>query len=453
MHILTKKIFEGNMEIYVVQPNDTIYSIARAYNVPVDILIRNNQLDDPENLVPGQTIVIVYPLETYTVKEGDTVSKVASEHNITQMQLLRNNPFIINNRLFPGEDLTIRYNTFGSISTIGYVYPYIDKTILKKTLPDLTYISIYNYRIINEGEIINYGDDSEVIQLAKEYGTIPLMVTTTLSEQGEADVETNYGLLLNETFQDNFINNAINIMKEKGYLGLNTVLNNLNSNALSFCEKMVARFNARLESEGFIFFITVNPNIRYVNNVVYFDRIDYSKLGESVDYLVFLEFIWGTNFGPPLPVNSIFKLRSLVENAITTIDSKKLMVGYSLISYDWALPYVPGISYTNSLSIKDSIRLAQGEGATINFDEVSQSPYFNYFQSENIEHIVWTVDARSIEALTNLVIEDNLSGAGFWNLMIYTAQLWLVIDSQFEVVKLLPNIFDNPEAFSPSNNN
>lgn len=430
------------MEIYVVKPNDTIYSIANKFDVSATQLIRDNELEFPNELVPGQTIVIVYPKEFYLVKEGDTIESIAKEHGISQMQLLRNNPFLADSPLYPGESLTIRYNTTNTITTQGYIFPYIDNEILRKTLPSLTYVSIYNYRAVNEGNIITYIDDTEVIKIAKEYGTIPLMMTTTMSPQGNPDIETAYGLLLNETYQDTLVNNTLRIMKDKGYMGINIVFNYINLNSLYLYERMILKFRAKLADEGFLLFITINPIIKYINNELVFDEINYSNIAESVDRITFLQFIWGTNYGPPLPVNSIYKLRAVVESALTTLQSKQLLVGYSLISYDWQLPYVPGTSYANALSINSSLRLAQDVGATIEFDLVSQSPFFNYIQGDKSEHIVWAVDARSIEALMQLITSDDLCGASFWNLMVYTAQLWLVINSQFEIIKLIPNKFD-----------
>lgn len=430
------------MEIYVVQPNDTIYSIASKFNVPANKIIRDNELDNPQQLVTGETIVIVYPQLTYLSKEGDTLESVARDHNVSQMQLLRNNPFLTNSILYPGELITISYNTSGSIATQGYIYPYIDHEILKKTLPNLTYLSIYNYRTIGEGKILANSDDSEVVKIAKEYGTIPLMMTTTDSAQGDSDIETYYQLLLSDSYQENFVNNTINIMKDKGYMGLNIVFNHISKDSLSLHEAMISKFKKKLDDEKFILFVTLNPSIKYVSDKLVLDDIDYSKIADLVKQIIFLQFIWGTNYGPPMPVNSILKLKTIVDSTTTTLNSKKLMAGYSLISYDWLLPYIPGTSYANSLSLNSAIRLAQDVGATIQFDEKSQSPYFDYIQGIDSKHIAWSVDARSIESLLQLITNDGLSGAAFWNLMTYTPQPWLVINSQFEIIKNLASKYD-----------
>jgi spore germination protein len=173
-----------------------------------------------------------------------------------------------------------------------------------------------------------------------------------------------------------------------------------------------------------------------------FHKIDYSAISQAVTNVTFLQFIWGTNYGPPAPVNSIYQLETFINYLITHVSPNNILVGNSIISYDWQLPYISGSSFANSLSLNSSIRLAGEVNAVIQFDEVSQSPFFTYIQEEVINHIVWSVDARSIDALMDLVTQSNLNGAGFWNLMTYNAQVWLVINSQFEIQKLIPSKFD-----------
>lgn len=53
------------MDIHVVKPGDTLYSIALSHGVPMSRLLEDNQLPDPSRLVVGQTIVIQYPERTY----------------------------------------------------------------------------------------------------------------------------------------------------------------------------------------------------------------------------------------------------------------------------------------------------------------------------------------------------------------------------------------------------
>ncbi len=434
------------MDIYVVQEDDTIYSIAEKFNVSVNKLIQDNELEIPVELVIGQTIVIAYPQQTYTVQEGDTLASIAQSFGVSQMQLLRNNPFLSDRAIYPGEVITISYNTTASFTTNGFVYPYISKEILIKTLPSLTYLTIYNYRALKSGEILTYFDDSEILQLSKNYGTIPLMMLTTLDLQGESDIDTAYFLLSNEEYQEIFINNMLDILKSKGYLGINLIFNYMTTNILEEYENLVKNIINHFEKEKYLFFLTINPNTKYVNGELTYDQIDYRTLANLVDNLAFLQFIWGINYGPPEPVSSIEKIKGFSEYIITKIPADKVSIGYSLISYDWKLPYIPGKSYANSLSINAVLNIALTEDAIIQFDDISQSTFFTYDKVNNKSyenHIIWSVDARSISSLMDLICQKEFNGTSLWNLMFYFPQLWLVVNSQFEVEKFLPDNINN----------
>ena len=80
------------MDIHVVQPGDTMYRMAQQYGVPMERLLQDNQLEQPAQLVVGQTIVVQYPALTHTVRTGDSLYSIAQMHNTTVAQLLRNNP-------------------------------------------------------------------------------------------------------------------------------------------------------------------------------------------------------------------------------------------------------------------------------------------------------------------------------------------------------------------------
>ena len=111
-----------------------------------------------------------------------------------------------------------------------------------------------------------------------------------------------------------------------------------------------------------------------------------------------------------------------------------------LIAYDWELPYSIGLSKASSITIDGAITLAGQYGATIQFDEVSQTPYFTY--NEGVvgiarAHVVWFIDARSIDAILKVVLDRELSRSGIWNIMSYYPQMWLVTNTQFEIEKTI----------------
>ena len=131
------------MIIYVVQVGDTITSIADKFGVSEARIIRENGIQNPSDLVRGQTIVITNPRMIFIIEEGDTLSSIASEHEIPILQLYRNNPFLWEREyIYPGEELIISYDANTTITTNGYAFPFIDLNIARKSLPYLTYLSI-----------------------------------------------------------------------------------------------------------------------------------------------------------------------------------------------------------------------------------------------------------------------------------------------------------------------
>ncbi len=426
------------MIIHVVQQGDTIQSIAAYYGVSETVLIQDNGLINANRLVIGQTIVIVFPELTYTVKEGDNLYDIAVAHGVTVMQLLQNNPYLADrDYLFPGDILVISYEKIGTIATHGIAFPYVKKRILRKTLPYLTYLSVVNYTISDNGDITSYYDDSEFIQIAKGYHVVPLMFLTTLTLQGESNYGVAYDLLLSEESQDRLTENALRILREKGFFGINISFEFINYTNLPYIEHAYTRIASKIKAEGFLVFATINPNIIVTGEEVVFERIDYTALGNLADNIIFMNYEWAVTVNPPSPISSINNMRLYLSYINNVIPSYKLGIGLSTIGYDWELPFIAGISSVRSLTYDSAISLASNEGAIIQFDEVSQTPFFNYTTGGmyHTEHIVWFIDARSIEALLELVLEYDLNGTGIWTITVYNTQLWLIINSQFDIMK------------------
>lgn len=432
------------MIIYVVQVGDTITSIANEFGVSETRLILENGISNPTDLVIGQTIVITYPQETYIVKEGDNLSEIALDHGISMMQLYRNNPYLWEREyIFPGEELIISYDTKETITTNAYAFPFIDKNILRKSLPYLTYLSILNYKTLRKGEIESFYDDSDLIETVKQFGVMPLMLVTSVTFRGERNPEMIYEILLNPDYQDNHAESMLKILKEKGYYGVNITFTFLNETNQELYLNYLERITSRLNKEGYPVFITIDPNFLIEENQLLFERVNYSKYNELIDETYLMRFYWGTQYGPPMPISSIENISLYVNYTKQMMDPKKINVGFPLLGYDWTLPYIEGFSEANAITLDAVIDLARSMKSTILFDEVSKTPYYEYAIEASgriIQHIVWFVDARTIYAIVNLVLENGLSGTGLWNIMSYYPQLWLIINSNCKIKKLLSEV-------------
>ena len=426
------------MIIHVVQPGETIHSISEYYKIPVDRLILENGLTNPGNLAIGQTIVIVQPETLYTVQPGDTLESIAKQHGTTTMELLRNNPHLSDRKfLYNGETIVISYQTnrTRSITTIGYTFPYIDRPILIKTLPFLTYLTIFNYRVTNEGEITYMADDTELIDLAKTYGVAPMMFVSTLSDGGIVNPEVTNTILNNPSVQDHFIENALQIMKTKGFCGINIYVERINYENLNSFAEYLSRASERFHSEGYKILITVTPIANIESPNVSFEKIDYGKLTESVDGIIFSSYDWALSYSYPNSIFPVNVLRELLDYAVSIIPPEKIIFGITTLGYDWILPYVPGVTEAAAISDSRVIEIAADNGITIQFNEEAQSPYFFYTENGFL-HLVWFKDARSFDSRAELVEEYDLQGVSIWTIMIFSTQMWLIINTRFYIERL-----------------
>ena len=98
------------MQIYTVQPGDTLYQIALRSGVSLSELVNLNQLPNPEQLVIGQAILIPVPPPEplrYTVAAGDTLFQLAQIFGTTVTALVQANNIPDPNRIQVGTVLII----------------------------------------------------------------------------------------------------------------------------------------------------------------------------------------------------------------------------------------------------------------------------------------------------------------------------------------------------------
>ena len=427
------------MIIHVVQPGETINSISAYYKIPVNRLILENGIINPNNLAVGQTIVIVQPEILYTVQAGDTLESIAERYGTTPMELLRNNPYLSDRRIiYTGETIVISYQTnrTRTIATNGYVFSYIDKSILAKTLPFLTYLTIFNYRVTSEGEIIFTADDTELIHLAKIYSVAPMMfVSTMTAEEGLVDREVSNNILSNPSLQDRLIDNALHIMKTKGFYGINLYVENITFDSINIIAEYLKKAAAIFHSEGYKILITITPVMNADTPNISFEKIDYSRLTEFVDGVIFSSYDWARSYSYPNAIFPVNILREVLDYMVSIIPSEKIFLGVTALGYDWTLPYVPGATEAVVITYNSAVQIAADNNIPIQFSEIAQSPYFYYMDSEGVLHVVWTKDARSFDARARLVAEYNLQGLSFWTVMIFDAQMWFVINVQYYIEK------------------
>ena len=419
------------MPIHVVKSGETIYSIAQLYDVSADRIVYDNELAAQQNLVPGQALLILMPSRVHIVREGQTVEQIAEEYSITVKNLYQNNPFLLNQTyLLEGQSLVISYAgeplMQGRIS--GYAYPFIEPYILREVLLYIDEILIFSYGFTAEGELIPPQiDETWGIQEAWNQQVEPILVLTPFAETGTFNSGLIQILSENETVQDNLIENLLETVREKGYVGVDVDFEYIRPEDRVGYADFVNRLRETMNENGYRVSVALAPKTSSYQKGLLYEAMDYHLLGQSANTVFLMTYEWGYTYGPPLPVAPLPNVRQVLEYALTEIPKEKIVLGIPNYGYSWPLPYERGVTKARLIGNVEANVIAAERGVEIQYDERYQSPFF-YYEIGGRRYEVWFEDVRSIYAKLQLAAEKDIRGVGYWNLMRPFRANWLLVN-------------------------
>ena len=380
------------MVIHVVKEEDSLYSIGKKYGVDYQKIARENEINPEDILVNGQTIVI---------------SGVGDKPKL------------------------------GSIKINGYAYANIADDVLDRTLPFLTFLSLFGYEAREDGSLkpipIPAAED-KIIAKAIAANVRPAMVVTNIGAGGNFDSNLAHSILNNPVAVDNLIDNLLKVMHAKGYAGLDVDFEFVLPQDREAYNSFLAKCAERMHANGF--FISCAIPAKEAENTT--DKLtgayDYAKIGGIVDYVTLMTYDWGYATDGAMAVAPIGRVEATVKFAASQMPSEKILMGIPNYGYDWPTPASrenPGRAIGNTAAVD----LARKRNQAISFDEESQAPFFVYYDEEGRRREVWFEDARSVMAKLELAAKYSLGGISYWTINKFWPQNWLVVNSMYEITK------------------
>ena len=97
-------------QFYTVKSGDTLFEIAKMYQVPVDVITRANRLSDPNTIFVGQVLRIPQSLRPlwYMVRYGETLYTIAKRFFTTVDNIVALNSLANPDVIYPGDRIRIR---------------------------------------------------------------------------------------------------------------------------------------------------------------------------------------------------------------------------------------------------------------------------------------------------------------------------------------------------------
>ncbi|QGU95872.1 LysM peptidoglycan-binding domain-containing protein [Clostridium bovifaecis] len=425
------------MVVYVVKPGDSVYSIARKYRVSPNKIISDNELENPGRLVVGQTLVILGETIKHTVARGESLYSIARKYGTTVQSILDANPQITNPAsISVGQVINIPpTRRLGTIEVNGYAFPNIDMDTLRKTLPYLTYLSIFSHEVRPDGSLAPI-NDTPLITAARAAKVAPLLVITNIEAGGSFSSDLARTILSNTQVQDTLINNIIEMLRSKNYYGLDIDFEYIYPEDREKYNDFLRKVTSRLKPLGYQVTTALAPKTSADQPGILYQGHDYPVHGALADHVILMTYEWGYTYGPPLAVAPINEVRKVLNYAVTAIPRQKIFMGIPNYGYDWTLPYRRGTA-ARTVSNTGAVDLAARTGAVIQYDAEAQAPFFNYYDASGRRHVVWFEDARSIDSKLRLPNQYRLGGISYWTIGRWFPQNWLVLNALYNVRKVI----------------
>ena len=95
MDIIVPKTNDNYYNTYIIETGDSLYKIARKYNINPELLASINGLEEVDYIYPGQEILIPKSgFSYYITKDGDTIDTVMQMFNSNKDEFNKYNPTI-----------------------------------------------------------------------------------------------------------------------------------------------------------------------------------------------------------------------------------------------------------------------------------------------------------------------------------------------------------------------
>lgn len=311
------------MQIHVVQSGETIYRIARQYGVTPDAVANVNGLDPNSYLVIGQALVVPTQANTYTVQSGDSLWTIAERFGTTPQEIMRLNAISQPANISAGMRLRLPAKAKMTMETNNYFTEYSSTgaAIVNANGAQMTYVAAFSNHVTPSGDIQTISDQP-LITAAKAQSVQPLLcIANYAGDMFSPDLA--HTILANDSINQRLIDNALELMKTKGYRGLNIDFEYVNPGDRQLYNAFLRKVADQLHAEGFLVSTALAPKTSATQSGQLYIAHDYPVHGDLCDFVVLMTYEWGWSGGPPLAVilqheshNNTTKLTVLVESSV-----------------------------------------------------------------------------------------------------------------------------------------
>lgn len=369
-------------------------------------------------------------MEEYIVQPGDTLYSIARLFQVPTERLRSLNPEIEDASVFVGQTLQIPVSgqVRPTIEVNGYTFPVYDPLQLSAIFPYLTYLSIFGNEILSGGLLTSLNSAQLVLE-AHQAGVAPLMVVTNTVE-GAYSGELLHGILSDISAQQKLLDNCIAIAQAYGYYGVNFGFERIFPEDFRSYASFLELAANRLHALGLIIVISI-PLVMVLESISSLMEA-LSLFDQILDRIIIAigDFICSEE---QVPIDSV---QQGLDYVTEYVSSPKILLGIPNCCYIWREPFASNDGYY-ALSTDQADALVRLTGAYPEMDPYTQNTFFHIREEGEPPSILICDPVRSLTAL-ELVSIYNLGGISFRSLTLFGFASYQAINVRNDILKVLP---------------
>lgn len=349
-------------------------------------------------------------MSTYIVQPGDTIYSIARKHSLTTHEFVSLNPGIMERGLLVGEKVQLPPpQGRPTIETNGYVYPNTAQAYLGEIYPYLTYLSIIGNRITQPGFLIGV-NNKELIEAARQANVAPMMVVSNTTENGLFSSALAHAVMNSPSARERLISNIVTAVDENDYYGANIDFEFVSPENFPAYINFLLKLKDTLHEQNHTLFLVVRIATILSEQTSIAQLLPLGEYEDLADRFIIRTNEWACNVNLDAPLLDL--AQQAVDFATELVSADKLIVGIPNCCFHAQLPYQSQISPT-PLSIIEAERIAVEAGASFQLDSRSGASYFRYFDDAGKENIIWCPNRCTSQSILELVRIYGLGGVSF----------------------------------------
>jgi spore germination protein len=242
------------------------------------------------------------------------------------------------------------------------------------------------------------------------------------------DADVARAVLSNPAIRTRLVQNLLATAKQYGLAGINIDIENVPPDQRPGYTALIKELKETFAPQNLAVTISIPAKTWDDTQSPWSGAFDYKALGQYADKVVPMAYdqhLPGYYAGP---VAGLPWVEQVAKFAASQMDPHKVLIGIAAYGYDWE----KGTTIGRGLSVPQAVNLANKHGATMQWDDKHQVPWFTYKNDKGQERVVYFENAYSISPKLDLVAKYDLAGIAIWRLGLEDPAIWSVIGEKLQ---------------------